>query len=345
MSFVQDSDAMGWTSRLRAALGSGQPSEPLLEVIEHLPDAITLSEAVRDETGRAVDMRLLHMNRQAREGQPRPEQAIGGLCSELWPDMVSNGSFHACMRVLDTGSTESGVFDWRDAATYRPAGYEWRAVRVGDDVLLWVLRDISDQLRHREDITDVHERVVQSLISAGMALELGDEVAAAKGIERALDAAKMVVTRELIPTSNEAKVPRVADTHVRGPTVHDMVNGGIRTVVCDDDAFVREILRRVLDSGDHFVVVGEAADGKEVVAVTQAQQPDLVLIDMNMPEMSGMEAIPLLRDVAPGATIVALSSLKAEAAASDAMAAGATAYIEKGSSVAAIRDRLQSLFP
>lgn len=138
----------GWRDALRRALGGGVGG--LLDVLEHSPDGMTLSEAVRREDGRAVDMRLLYMNCKAREGQPDPDEAIGGLCSALWPGMVSNGSFQACMRVLDSGEGEQGTFYWTDEATYRPAGYEWRAVRVGSEVLLWVLRDVSDRLRPRE---------------------------------------------------------------------------------------------------------------------------------------------------------------------------------------------------
>ena len=79
----------------------GDDARFLQAVIESLPDAMTLSTAVRDAAGRAVDMRLDYMNAKAREGQPDAQAAIGGLCSELWPGMVENGSFAACMRVLD----------------------------------------------------------------------------------------------------------------------------------------------------------------------------------------------------------------------------------------------------
>ncbi|MFP5353244.1 MAG: response regulator [Actinomycetota bacterium] len=336
---------MPWGKRLRAALDSERSSEPLLEVIDNLPDAVTLSEAVRDGDGHSIDMRLLYMNRQARAGQPDPEAALGRLASELWPDMVSNGSLQACMRVLDTGIPESGHFEWTDAASYRPAGYEWRAVRVGDDVLLWVLRDVSERLRHQQDTTVVYERVVQSLTAAKMARELGNEAAEAEGITAALDAAKMVVTRELTPLAGQAGAPLGAGAEVRAPVTREVMTGGIRTVVCDDDVLVRKMVCRMLSSNERFAIVGEAANGEEVVAVAQEQQPDLVLIDLNMPVMSGMEAIPLVRAAAPDAVIVALSGLEAEAAEAPALSAGASAYIEKGTSLASIRERLERLFP
>ena len=76
-------------------------------------------------------MRLRSMNALARTGQPDPDDAIGGLCSELWPQMVVNGSFAACMRVLDSGVPEGGNFWWTADQQYRPAGYWYRAVRIG----------------------------------------------------------------------------------------------------------------------------------------------------------------------------------------------------------------------
>ncbi|WP_239489657.1 PAS domain-containing sensor histidine kinase [Luteitalea sp. TBR-22] len=119
----------------------------LVDVLESLPDACTLSRAVRDADGRAVDMTLVWMNRQARAGQPAPEAALGRCCTELWPQMVENGSFGACMRVLDSGQAERGEFDWTERTTYAGGYYDWAATRVGDDLLLWVLRDASDRFR------------------------------------------------------------------------------------------------------------------------------------------------------------------------------------------------------
>lgn len=112
----------------------------LKDVLARFPDAVTVSEAVRDAEGVAYDMRVIYLNDSAREGQPAPEAAIGALCSELWPQMVLNGAFAACLRVLNGGSSEFGEFWWTESATYRPLGNEYRAVRIGADLVLWVLR-------------------------------------------------------------------------------------------------------------------------------------------------------------------------------------------------------------
>ena len=128
---------------------------------EAFPDAITISEAVRDERGRAVDMVLRYMNERARAGQPDPDAAIGARCSELWPQMLANGSFAACLEVLDGGGTRSGEFLWTEAETYAPAGYDYRAVRLGQDHLLWVLRDNTSVLERldRLERSLVHQQL------------------------------------------------------------------------------------------------------------------------------------------------------------------------------------------
>ena len=135
-----------------------------------MPDATTVSTAVRNAQGRAVDMTLDYMNAAARTGQPDPAGAIGSLCSELWPQMVRNGSFAACLRVLDNGEPESGEFRWTEEATYRPAGYDYHAVRVGPDTLLWVLRDSTARLR-RADLLSEASRLASATLDPQEVLE------------------------------------------------------------------------------------------------------------------------------------------------------------------------------
>jgi len=65
----------------------------------------------------------------------------------------------------------------------------------------------------------------------------------------------------------------------------------IRVVIADDHAVVREGLRLILEASPGFVVVGEAADGAEAVHLVEEAQPDVVLMDLRMPGMDGLEAI------------------------------------------------------
>lgn len=121
------------------------------DVVEHFPDGVTVSVAVRDSAGAALDMRLEYMNAAVRAAQPDGASALGGMCSELWPEMVVNGSFQACMRVLDTGRAEAGELWWTEEAQVARAGYDWKAVRIGSERLLWVLRDNTEAIRRQEE--------------------------------------------------------------------------------------------------------------------------------------------------------------------------------------------------
>lgn len=105
--------------------------------------------------------------------------------------------------------------------------------------------------------------------------------------------------------------------------------GTIKVVVADDAATARLVLRRILETSEVFTVVGEAADGLEAVALCAELQPDLVLVDLAMPEMDGLQAIPMIRQRAPGTRVVAVSGFTAHRMAVPAVAAGASAFVEK----------------
>lgn len=101
-----------------------------------------------------------------------------------------------------------------------------------------------------------------------------------------------------------------------------------RVVLVDDSPPVRTLLRRLLGRSPDFQVVAEAGDGVEAVELIRAVQPDVVLIDESMPRLSGLDAIPLLREAAPGAKVVVLSGRSDHVR--QAMEAGADGFLEKG---------------
>jgi diguanylate cyclase (GGDEF)-like protein/PAS domain S-box-containing protein len=151
----------------------------LREALGSLPDAVAVLGAVRDGEGSAVDLRVLYLNDAARAEQPDPELAIGARCSELWPQMVVNGAFASCLRVLNGSPTEAGEFWWTESATYRPLGNEYKAVRLARDRVLWVLRDSTD-LARRMGTEQARFRAAFDGAPAGMALvDLGGRIALA----------------------------------------------------------------------------------------------------------------------------------------------------------------------
>lgn len=121
-----------------------------------------------------------------------------------------------------------------------------------------------------------------------------------------------------------------------------MTASNIRVLLCDDVAAFRALVRYSLEDEEGIEVVGEAANGNEGVRQATDLQPDIVLLDLSMPECDGLEAIPVMRKQSPGTRIVALSGFTADRMAAPVIARGATAYLEKGVDlseiVATIRD-------
>ncbi len=102
----------------------------------------------------------------------------------------------------------------------------------------------------------------------------------------------------------------------------------VRVVVIDDTSDIRELLSIVLTrSGMH--VVGEAGDGQAGVDVVRAERPDVVLLDLAMPVMDGIEALPLIRELVPDARIIVLSALSG-AVRDQVLEGGADGYLVKG---------------
>ena len=116
-----------------------------------------------------------------------------------------------------------------------------------------------------------------------------------------------------------------------------------RVLIVDDAANLRELLKLLLEIEDDFEVVGTAADGQQAVAAAEALQPDLVLLDLAMPVMDGLQALPQLRALVPAARIVIFSGFEHQALAEEALQAGADAYIEKGTSVTQLVSQLRAL--
>jgi DNA-binding NarL/FixJ family response regulator len=78
----------------------------------------------------------------------------------------------------------------------------------------------------------------------------------------------------------------------------------LRVVVIDDSDWMRQMVRHAASTYPEIEVVGEGADAAEGIVVCREAQPDVILLDVQMPGMSGTEALPFLRDVVPGARIV-----------------------------------------
>ncbi len=101
-----------------------------------------------------------------------------------------------------------------------------------------------------------------------------------------------------------------------------------RVLIVDDHPLTRDALAGLLTQHD-FSVVGQAADGEQAVEVARELQPDLILLDLSMPGIGGLGALPLLREAAPACEVVMVTASVAEENLLAAIRAGAAGYVLK----------------
>src|SRR5512141_1148733 len=125
----------------------------------------------------------------------------------------------------------------------------------------------------------------------------------------------------------------------------------IRVVISDDSAVMRRILREAFSADPDFDIVGVAANGRLAVAMVEQNRPDIVILDVEMPEMDGLEALTSIRARHPKLPVVMFSTLTVHGAVAtvDALTRGATDYIAKSSDLGSYSDALsrvrQQLLP
>jgi DNA-binding NarL/FixJ family response regulator len=103
----------------------------------------------------------------------------------------------------------------------------------------------------------------------------------------------------------------------------------IRVLLCDDQEVVREGLRAILGTASNIQVVGAAADGAEAVDLVEKTKPDVVLMDLNMPVISGVQATRAIREKFPSVKVLVLTTYEADEWLFDAIRAGAAGYLLK----------------
>jgi NarL family two-component system response regulator LiaR len=103
----------------------------------------------------------------------------------------------------------------------------------------------------------------------------------------------------------------------------------VRILIVDDHAVVRQGLRMFLGLEPEFVIVGEAADGAQAVKLAQELKPDVVLMDLLMPVMDGIQATAIIRRELPDTEVIALTSVLEDGSVVGAVRAGAIGYLLK----------------
>jgi DNA-binding NarL/FixJ family response regulator len=120
------------------------------------------------------------------------------------------------------------------------------------------------------------------------------------------------------PSGNEGQIHPPART------------AGVRRVLLvDDHAMVRQGLRAVLDAYPDLFIIGEAADGREAVSIAKKRTPDIIIMDINMPRMDGIEATRRIKKEQPGTVIIAVSVNDTADIREALQKAGASAFVSK----------------
>jgi DNA-binding NarL/FixJ family response regulator len=117
----------------------------------------------------------------------------------------------------------------------------------------------------------------------------------------------------------------------------------LKLMIVDDHAIFREGLRALLDMEEDFVVIGEASRGDEAVAMVAEDPPDVILLDLHLPDGSGSEFCRDLRRVSPASKVLILSAYDDDQEVSAALIAGASGYVLKTVGGERLADNIRSV--
>jgi two-component system chemotaxis response regulator CheY len=120
-------------------------------------------------------------------------------------------------------------------------------------------------------------------------------------------------------------------------------SGKPSVIVVDDDHMMREMLKLIL-LGDDYEVIGEASNGQDAISLCERQNPGLILLDINMPEMDGLQALEKIRKTSPATKVMMVSAEATMDKVKEAIEKGAAGFIVKPLNAASVLDRIENCF-
>lgn len=204
---------------------------------------------------------------------------------------------------------------------------EWEAIASAGRSFSWSGTADSDEVRH---LMTYWFNLATVLAERGPELGLTAPPEAEPfyvDLVRALTEALAEVDEERVGQTLRDSWPGVAEPQETTPKD---VTGPVRVLLVDDTDDVRLLMRIALETDDRFEVVGEAVNGVDAVEHVGAGCPDAVLLDLMMPVMDGMTALPLIRERCPQSRVVVHSANVSPAIEREARALGAAGFVAKG---------------
>ena len=285
---------------------------------------------------------------------PEHDDVVEASVPETWREA---GVQRVAVRRL-AGRSILLVLVWCD-----PGGHTDEALRLGLAVLDAELRRTTSAAApvdppagmeefERRQALEINDNVVQGLVAAAYALDQGQVAECSAFLNRTLASARAMMDGMLEPHSGHNFQPgdlvRTAPAHFGAHDVAQtrevvQAQDSHTVLVVDDADDLRMLLRSRMDGRRGLTVVGEAADGLAAVELASELQPDLVMLDLAMPRMDGLEALPLIRAAVPGVRVIVLSGFNQNTLAEKAMQAGADRYVIKGGSMRQLLDLVDTV--
>ena len=209
---------------------------------------------------------------------------------------------------------------------------------------------LGESQQRRRQALEINDNVVQGLTSAAYSLDQHDDSAARSFIDRTLTAARHMMDDLLEPQGQQIRPgdlirqhaanlePQVPVEAVTATQSVDTEPAHPKILIVDDAEDIRTLLRLKIANQGVYEVVGEAVDGLDAVDRARELRPDLVLLDMAMPRMDGLQALPLIREALPDVRVIVLSGFNQATLEREAMDAGADRYVVKGGSMRDLLD-------
>lgn len=197
-------------------------------------------------------------------------------------------------------------------------------------------RRSSESADRRRQALELNDNVVQGLVSLLWRLDRDDATGAREIAEATLRSARRMMAdllRDLDEDIDPGALVRGAPASVGAPPsatpARASRNGHVRVVIADDAADLRTLIRLRLEQQPGVVVVGEASDGQEAIELARSASPDVVVLDLGMPRVDGLEATARILAERPGCRIIVLSGYPQAALRERVLALGAIEYLEK----------------